>query len=242
LTVENRGAQGGYVVVCDHAVSTIPERYGTLGLDTAARDSHIAWDPGALPVSRALSKAFDAPLIFPGVSRLIIDCNRAPSHAGSIVTISENTPVPGNVDISGNERALRERQYYLPFHAEIDKVLDRCIARGVTPSVIAIHSFTPVYKGKARPWHIGILSNGDRRLADALLKKLGEETDLIVGDNEPYSAADGVYHTLERHAEGRGLPCVMVEIRNDLVATAAGQNFWSQRILHGLESIAHFVP
>ena len=234
-SVENGGGQGRYVIVCDHAVNTIPERYGTLGLDIAARESHIAWDPGALPISRALSVALDAPLIFSKVSRLIIDCNRPPSHAGSIVTVSENTPVAGNVGISAEERSLREREYYAPFHAGIDKVLDTYPARGVSPSVIAIHSFTPVYKGKARPWHIGILSNRDRQLADALLSRLGGEADLIVGDNEPYNAADGVYHTLERHAEARGLPCAMVEIRNDLIATAAGQHLWSQRLLRHLE-------
>lgn len=235
--VENRDGQGHYVIVCDHAVNTIPDLYGTLGLDNAARESHIAWDPGALPVSRALSAALDAPLIYSNVSRLIIDCNRPPAHAGSIVTISENSPVPGNVGISDEERALRERKFYVPFHAGIEKVLDDCRARGVTPSVIAIHSFTPVYKGNARPWYIGILSNRDRRLANALLARLGEEADLIVGDNEPYNAADGVYHTLERDAETRGLPCAMVEIRNDLIATAAGQHLWSQRMARHLESI-----
>lgn len=236
--VENRSGQGRHVIVCDHAVNTIPEIYQNLGLDAAALESHIAWDPGALPISRALSVALDAPLIFSNVSRLIIDCNRPPSHAGSIVTISETTTVPGNVGISDDERALRVRGYYVPFHAAIDKVLDDCLGRGVAPSVIAVHSFTPVYKGNARPWHIGILSNRDRRLADALLTKLSTETDLVVGGNEPYNAADGVYHTLGRHAEARGLPSAMVEIRNDLIATAAGQHLWSQRMLRHLESIA----
>lgn len=231
VTIENAAGKGDYMILCDHAVNVVPERYGMLGLPASALTDHIAWDPGALPISRVLAQALDAPLIFPNMSRLMIDCNRWPSAKDSIVTVSESTVIPGNQNISMEERAARVREIYTPFHCAIDALLDERLARASRPAVIAVHSFTPVYKGKARPWHVGILSNLDRRLADTLLMNLAKETELVVGDNEPYKPTDGVYHTLELHAEFRGLACAMIEIRNDLIATTKTQNDWAQRLL-----------
>lgn len=236
VAVENAAGAGPFVLVCDHAVNDLPDGYGGLGLDAAALASHIAWDPGALGVSRAIGRALDAPLVFPRISRLVIDCNRAPDAPDSIVTVSENTSVPGNRDLAREERRARVRAIYTPFHGAIDAVLDDRQARGLPSAIVAVHSFTPVYRGEARPWHVGILSNRDRRLAGHLIAALGADGDLVVGDNEPYSPADRVYHTLERHAEARGLPCVMIEIRNDLIATPQDEAAWAKRLRRHLDS------
>ena len=68
IRIENAGAQGPFVLLCDHASNRIPPEFGDLGLDEAARRAHIAWDPGALGVSRHLSALLDAPLVWPDVS------------------------------------------------------------------------------------------------------------------------------------------------------------------------------
>ena len=49
-------------------------------------------------------------------------------------------------------------------------------------------------------------------------------TNLLADLNEPYSAADDVTHTLRVMATPYGLPNAMLEVRNDLIATAAAQD------------------
>ena len=166
--------------------------------------THIAWDPGALPVARCLSAKLDAPLLWPDVSRLVIDCNRALDARSLIVTESEGRPVPANVGLSDVERSRRLEQIHTPYHAAIDACLKRRTAAGRQTVLIAIHSFTPVYLGKSRPWQIGIVFGEDRRMADLLIGELKTDPALSVGVNEPYSPADQVYYTVERHAGSSG--------------------------------------
>ena len=119
---------------------------------------------------------------------------------------------------------------YRPYHAAIDALIAQRIADARPVGVVAVHSFTPVYRGQSRPWQIGVLSQRDRRMADAVLTTLRGDTELHVGDNQPYAPIDGVYHTLERHAEAHGLPCVMLEVRNDLISDTPGQIAWADRL------------
>jgi len=81
-----------------------------------------------------------------------------------------------------------------------------------------------------RPWHIGVLFDRDRGMADPLLAALRADTSLVVGENQPYSPDDRVYHTLDRHAQSLGEPSVMIEIRNDLLASPAAQTEWGERL------------
>ncbi len=230
VTVERPDGAGPLVLVCDHASNEIPPGFSALGVPPAAMTTHVAWDPGALQVAQAISAATDSPLIYPRATRLLLDCNRTPEAPGSIVALSEDTAVPGNRDLAADERLARVRRIYTPFHAAIDAVIDRRLALKQVTAVVAIHSFTPVYHGNARPWDVGVLYDQDRRLADLLLAGLCADGDIVVGDNEPYAPRDGVYHTLGRHAEARGLPSVMIEIRNDRLADAAGQGAWGVRL------------
>lgn len=230
VTVERSDGAGPLVLVCDHASNEIPAGFSALGVASAAMTAHVAWDPGALQVAQAIAAATDSALIYPRASRLLLDCNRTPDAPGSIVERSEDTEVPGNRDLPLAERLARVRRIYTPFHAAIDAVIDARLARKAPTSVIAIHSFTPVYHGSARPWDVGVLYDRDRRLADRLLAGLRADGDIVVGDNEPYAPRDGVYHTLSRHAEARLLPSVMIEIRNDRLADRAGQAAWGIRL------------
>jgi len=218
------------VILCDHASNRIPEPYQSFGFAEDALQTHIAWDPGALAVARLLSAKLDASLFWPDASRLIIDCNRAADAPSLIVTESEGRPVPANRGLSEEERSRRLIGIHAPFHDAIDACLTRRMSSGRPTALIATHSFTPVYFGNARPWQIGILFDDDRRLADLLIGGLEADPALTVGINQPYSPADGVYYTLNRHAQPWGLPTVMVEIRNDEIGDAAGQQGWTYRL------------
>ena len=59
---------------------------------------------------------------------------------------------------------------------------------------------------------------------------LDGEADLTVRRNEPYGPEDGVTHTLILHALPRRLDNVMLEVRNDLIADAAGQRRMAERL------------
>ncbi len=157
------------MILCDHASNRIPEAFQSFGFAEEALQTHIAWDPGALAVARLLSAKLDAPLFWPDASRLIIDCNRAPDASSLIVTESEGRPVPANRGLSEEERSRRLANIHAPFHDAIDACLTRRMSSARPTALIAIHSFTPVYFGKARPWQIGILFDDDRRLADLLI-------------------------------------------------------------------------
>ncbi len=241
VRVENPDGAGPFVIVCDHASNRLPRQYGDLGLSPEALLSHIAWDPGALPVSRALSAMLDAPLLWPDASRLIVDCNRDRDAPDLIVAESEGRAVPGNRDVDEEERLRRIEAIHVPYHDAVDQVLDDRFAAGRATVVVAVHSFTPVYLGRTRPWDIGIVFDDDRRLSDPLIAALKADAALTVGVNEPYSPADRVYYTLTRHARPRDLPAVMIEIRNDLIADAAGQRAWADRLGAILASLSPVV-
>ena len=227
---ENPDGASPFVIVCDHASHRMPPGCGTLGLPPEALLAHIAWDPGALPVARRLAGRLDATLLWPDASRLIIDCNRALDAPDLIPTSGEGRPVPGNQDIDDGERQRRIAAIHLPYHAAIERCLERRAARRQPTAMVAIHTFTPVFFGRPRPWQIGILFDDDRRLGDPIVTALAADPSLAVGVNEPYSPADGVYYTLARHARSRGLPAVMIEIRNDVVADETGQAAWADRL------------
>ncbi|MER8780759.1 N-formylglutamate amidohydrolase [Mesorhizobium sp. M0437] len=229
VRVTNPGGSSPFVLTCDHASNFLPPEFGTLGLAAEELSRHIAWDPGALPVARRMAEALDATLVETCISRLVIDCNRPLDAPDLIVTVSasEKTVVPANQGLSADQREARIALAWRPFHERIATVIDERLAAGRETRLVSIHSFTPLYKGKSRPWHIGIIHDEDRRLAAPLIATLKRLAGVSVGVNEPYSPADRVYFTLERHARSRGLPCAMIEIRNDEIAGAAGQRKWA---------------
>ncbi len=206
------------LVLCEHASAAFPARFGTLGLSEEARLSHAAWDPGALELARSLARHLGAPLVAAGVSRLLYDCNRPPDSPGAIREQSEIYAVPGNRDLDARARQARIDQIYRPFVAEVGRVLDRSRAR----ALVTMHTFTPVYEGRRREVEIGVLHDSDSRLADAVLRRAGQGAPHDIRRNEPYGPADGVTHSLKVHGIARGIPNVMIEVRNDLVADAAG--------------------
>jgi predicted N-formylglutamate amidohydrolase len=230
IVAENPDGSGPFVFLCDHASNRIPEDCQSFGFAEDALKTHIAWDPGALGVARHLSATFDGPLFWPDVSRLVIDCNRAPTSKTLIVTKSEGRKVPANRALTEAERLRRLEQIHAPYHAAIDTCLARRLGRREPTALVAIHSYTPVYLGKARPWHVGIVFGDDRRLADILISGLEADAALRVGINEPYAPEDEVYYTVERHSGPNRLPAAMIEIRNDEIGDQDGQRRWADRL------------
>jgi predicted N-formylglutamate amidohydrolase len=224
-------ARSDFLLTADHAGRLIPRRLGTLGLSDAERMRHIAWDIGIDGVTETLSQLLDATAIVQSYSRLVIDCNRRPGHPTSIPQVSETTAIPGNQALSAAEIESRYRAVFQPYHNEISRRLDaRADARRRTV-LVALHSFTPVFKGEARAMQVGILYNRDPRLAHIMLDLLRAEGDLVVGDNAPYAITDDSDYTVPFHAERRGLPYVEIELRQDLITDEAGQRAWAERLM-----------
>ncbi|AKI03144.1 putative N-formylglutamate amidohydrolase [Hoeflea sp. IMCC20628] len=223
------------VLVCEHASKAMPKSLGTLGLDAAALDSHIAWDIGALGVAEMLSDGLDATLVSQRFSRLAYDCNRPPESPGAYPERSEIFDVPGNAGLSAAEKTYRADALYHPFHNAVDALIDSRLAQGRNVVLVTIHSFTPVYFGKLRDGYLGILHDNDSRLADAMLAAAASARTDKVSRNYPYGPEDGVTHTLKRHGLTRQIANVMLEIRNDLISDDAGQTIWAKRIGELLE-------
>ncbi len=219
--LSNSSGAGGILLVCEHASNFIPQAYARLGLADALAESHIAWDPGALGVSLALSGLLDAPLVEARASRLCYDCNRPPSASDAIPEISEIYRIAGNVGLSAEARQDRVRTFYDPFR----DLLSHAVQSVPKPPVlVTIHSFTPTFRGVIREVEIGVLHDQDSRLADVMLDCAAQHTRRRVMRNAPYGPADGVTHTLKEHAQSRGLVNVMLEIRNDLIRGPAEQD------------------
>ena len=227
VTVTNEGGTSPFVIVGDHAGKYLPRCLQMLGLHEAECERHIAWDIGAGAVGCLLGDALDAVVIRQNYSRLAIDCNRTPGSQTSIVELSELTTVPGNIGLRKDQVEARVREIFQPYHDRIARELDRRRQAGAAAVLIAVHSFTPVFKEAARPWHISMLYNRDPRLANVLMDLLRREPGLVIGDNEPYRVTDESDYTIPVHGEQRGLPHVLIEIRQDLIAEEAGQRWWA---------------
>ena len=233
----NESGKAGVLLVCDHASSVLPDRYGTLGLDPEFLNRHIAFDIGAADVTRRISRGLDAPAILSGYSRLLIDCNRQPGHVTSIPEISDGIEVPGNREIDAAEVERRQASFFRPFHAAVDASLERFSERSVVPAYVAIHSFTPMMDGYERPWHVGVLWNTDPRLAKPLIDALSEWPGIVVGENQPYSGRDPEGYSIHTHGGDRGIPNVLIEVRQDLVDTHHDAELWATRIGQAISSV-----
>lgn len=209
------------LILCDHASNAIPPDID-LGIDPALLDKHIAIDIGAAAVSEALATHLDAPAILATVSRLVIDLNREPDSAGLIPHISDGHAIHSN---GAADRTARIARFHAPYHRQIADTI-----RTRSPRLlVSVHSFTPrleLHDGNDRPWEVGILYNRDARAARIGIDRL-RAAGIVTGDNEPYSGRK-LNATMNRHAEGNGIPYLGIEIRNDLISGPAGVAHWAQ--------------
>lgn len=237
----NPDGSAPFLLVCDHASRVIPSSLNRLGLADWVLERHVACDIGAKALTIALSERFDAVAVLAGYSRLVVDLNRQLHDSSAFIKVSDGIAIPGNIELTEAERQQRIDALFDPYHAAISDTLKRMTERSghadQVPALISIHTCTPVYNRVVRRWHVGIMWDKDHRIAKPLLANLEEVPDLCVGDNEPYSGAHPNDFTIDYHAEQYGLPCVGVEVRQDLVDSAEGAAHWSQVLGDGLAPV-----
>jgi predicted N-formylglutamate amidohydrolase len=224
-----------WLVTCDHATNRVPpDLGGCLGIAPEDMARHIAYDVGAAGMSHRLAELLDAPFIMSDFSRLVIDPNRGEDDPTLLMRLYDGTIIPGNRHVCEAEIERRLNAYYRPYHT----ALATLAARRPDTMILAIHSFTRQLKGRdLRPWHVGVLFAEDTRLSDLVVARFKAESDLVVGENEPYGGhLEG--DSIDRHAIKPGRPNVLIEVRNDLIESEHDQIAWAERLAPILETAA----
>ncbi|PRD43913.1 N-formylglutamate amidohydrolase [Phyllobacterium phragmitis] len=246
--VEGDNSQG-LLLIADHARRDLPPEYGSLGLAAEQFERHIAYDIGVETLTRSLAERLGIPAVLGGFSRLLIDPNRGEDDPTLIMRLSDGAVIPGNHPLSEAEREKRLSQFYRPYDAAIADAIRKIVtATGKPPLVVSIHSFTPFWKTRRRPWHVSLLWDSDPRAVEPLLESLRADPALVVGDNEPY---DGALRndTMFRHCITAGYAHALIEVRQDLIADPAGAEAWAERLApmlaavnarHDIHEIRHF--
>lgn len=237
LVLNPQGRLPGLIVV-DHAGTETPETLGPLGLDPHWHGTHHFCDLGAADLARALAGLLDVPVVLCPVSRLVIDVNRWLNDPRLILTELEGTPIPGNLDLSPDLRQARIDEVFWPYHAEIGRAWARQTARYARPFFLALHSCTRTFCGLRRPWDGGTIWHESSRMSDLMLRSLGQDGTLTLGDNQPYSGLSGLY-TVDRHCYGTGLPACGFEVTNDQLETPGGIARWADLLARALHDVLH---
>jgi predicted N-formylglutamate amidohydrolase len=235
--VVNADGKAPFLLVCDHASRRIPDALGQLGVADWVLDRHVACDIGAKALTLALSQRFDAPAVLAGYSRLVVDLNRQLHDASAFIRVSDGIAIPGNIELSDLERQQRIETFFDPYHEAVDAAIQRFLDAGHVPALVSIHTCTPVFNRVVRRWHVGVMWDTDPRIARPLLANLEAADDICAGDNEPYSGAHPNDYTVDHHAEQNGLPCVGIEVRQDLVDTPEGAEHWADLLGSALDPV-----
>lgn len=232
FVVRNADSSRPILLVCDHASRRFPRSLGTMGLDPVARRCHLAIDIGVGSLTEQLAKSLGATAVLCQYSRLVVDCNRELMDPGAFLEYGDGVIIPGNRNITPDDKRRRASEIYWPYHNAIDAQIARLRGQGIEPVFISLHSFTPVMNGVSRSWEMGVLSDKDRVTADIFIHDL-RAAGYNVGDNEPYSGKAPQDFTIDHHAEAIDLPHVGIEIRQDLIHHGDGVEVIA-KIMHGL--------
>ncbi len=221
---------GGLICVADHASNHVPQGI-ELGIDRKLLDDHIALDIGVEGIAERLARRHGIPAHIATVSRLVCDFHRRADEPAVVPTTSDGHLIPGNI---GADVALRLASYHRPYHEALARFIDETAPR----MIVALHSFTPnlATASEDRPWEVALLYNEDDRAARHAIRLFGQQG-LRVGDNQPYSGKQ-LNATMDRHAEARGIPYCTVEIRQDQIATEAGQARWAMMLADVMGRVA----
>ena len=230
-----------FLILCDHASNYVPLEMDNLGLPPEELTRHIAFDPGAFEVADIISKTLGAPLVAAQFSRLIIDPNRGLDDPTLVMKLSDGAMIPANrhVDPYQDKAAWQARidNYYMPYNQAIEAAIAAASDDGIAPIILSVHSFTPVWRGRARPWHTAVLWDKDDRLKRVMDSYMAGLPDIVYGDNEPYSGRlknDCLY----RHGTQNGLPHALIELRQDLIADETAQAVWAGHMVEILKRAA----
>lgn len=235
--IGGRNSHSPILIVCDHASRIVPKGLRGLEIDGQYFEQHIGYDIGAAGVSRMLAGELNATAVLAGFSRLVIDANRFLTAHDSIPSISDGVAIKGNERLTDIDKMLRVEELFIPYHYEINRAVSNIRQYFSMPLLMSVHSYTPVFQGFERPWEIGILWEGDDGVASMLLDYLREHTHYHVGENQPYHACNPIGYTVKTHAETKGYPHVLVEIRQDLIRDEKGQAEFASVFASALEHI-----
>ncbi len=212
------------LLLCEHAGNTIPQSLNNLGLPAEVLKTHIAYDIGAEATARRIASALDVTLIIQRYSRLLIDCNRPPPAPDSIPTVSHGTTIPGNRNLTPEDRERRIAEIFNP----LDNALTAHFQNTETNWAFSIHSFTPELDGKHRPWELGLLFRHDNDTSNAMAAYAARHYPQVnTGLNEPYQIDDESDWFIPQHAERNRVQNCLIEIRNDLISDTEGQKKWA---------------
>ncbi|MBI2234375.1 MAG: N-formylglutamate amidohydrolase [Micavibrio aeruginosavorus] len=236
FTVLNPDGRAKALLVCDHAATAVPAKLGLLGLGAEDYTRHYAVDIGVRSVTEQLSALIDAPAIVANYSRLVVDLNRDLQHPTAFAQSGEGKPVPGNITMTDEDRQCRIDEIYNPYHAALAGMIDGFLGRKTIPLILSIHSFTSVFFRQKRPWEVGVMWTQDKRMAGAIIEFFRGKG-FNVGDNEPYDGRFLQGTTMNRHADSRRLPNVLIEIRNDMIRTAEGGVQWANYLKEFINQI-----
>jgi len=237
VEIVNQDGVSHFVLTCEHAARHMPRQYDGLGLSEPDLRRHIAWDIGVAGITRILAERLDAPAFLGTYSRLLIDLNRPLTADSLMPVLSESTQIPGNIDLSETERRHRLKEIFLPYHKAVARHLEKREKAARQTLIAAIHSFTPVFFGKARPWHAGILFARSSLFAHAVIAELARDRSMNIAPNEPYVIDRAGDYTVPIHGEDRGHPAILIEVRQDLISDEAGVIEWSDRLFQALAAV-----
>jgi predicted N-formylglutamate amidohydrolase len=231
----NKNSQSPVMLLCEHAGNTLPGSKNQLGLQPQQLTEHIAWDIGAAAVARKVAAALDAPLLLQRYSRLLIDCNRPPESDESIPEYSDSIAIPGNQNLTSQDRQARQQEIFYP----LDNAINETLQQHTRTAAFSIHSFTPQMQGQpSRPWHCGMLTRTSTDTARSMIDHLQKiKPSLTLALNEPYCIDDETDWFIPRYAEPHGLAHCLIEIRNDQILTEDGVNTWSELISMAINAV-----
>ena len=232
--IENLTSVQNLLVTVEHAGNEIPDDLGDLGLSPEDRLRHISYDIGIKGVALRLSSLTSFRCILSRYSRLVVDLNRPKESPECIREESDGTKIPGNINLTLEEKVERLKKYHSPFHDLITRTLNE-----IKPKVLlSLHSFTPKLneENKIRPWHCGVLYDTSLSLGKSCIDFLQQKESLIVGDNQPYRIEKDGDYTIPKHGDDRHIPAILIEIRQDLIEAKSGQEKWAKIIMSMIEN------
>lgn len=179
------------VITCEHASNRVPsflKKYFTKAAKTLS--THRAWDPGAAPIAKHLSKKFKVPLFQGQYTRLAIDLNRSAQHKTAFSEFSRNIP--------NSLKTKLENEIHAPYQTAVKEKIQKIVSRKQVVLHFSIHSFTPVLNGETRNCEIGLLYDPGRPLEKRMAKLIGKnlkqaDPNLRIRYNYPYKGVgDGL--------------------------------------------------
>jgi predicted N-formylglutamate amidohydrolase len=226
---------GPFLFICEHATRRLPE-WEASPEDLPFLEDHWGWDVGAADLTRELARLTGGGAVLSRFSRLVCDPNRAPEEESFVVREVAGHALSFNRHVDAGERVRRCARYFDPYHTAIDRALARRVAASRDVLLCSIHSFTPVWDGRARGMEVGVLYDDHGAVAARLADALSREG-FATAHNEPYSGLAGLIYSARRHGRAHGVVYLELEVRNDAIAPPERARAIAPRIARALDAI-----